>query len=346
MRRASELGLPLAFLFGTLCSTGCAKTDEPETPLTDVQPVYDYPFDGELRIDELQTKSTHNSYHVEPPNNDLLAWDYTNLSLDRQFSELGIRHIELDLHFELGTFNVFHLKLIDDHTTCATLVECLTVAKSWSDAHRGHHPLVIQLELKDNQNGDHELFFDELHREILSVWPEPRIVTPAFVKGAHANVSAGLASGWPTLGETRGKVIFTMDDIGETQRAYTHEHHDLEGRLVFPDSNPGDPYAAVMVANDPIGDAARIAAGLAAHMLVRTRADSDGVEAAANDTSKRTAALASGAHFVSTDYPALVDTTPYFVVIPGGTPSRCNPVTASKTCTSNALENPDQLLTP
>ena len=58
----------------------------------------------------------------------------------------------------------------------------------------------------------------------------------------------------------------------------------------------------------------------------------------------RDAALAGGAQFVSTDYevpdPRL---GPYVVKIPGGTPARCNPVTAPPNCTSDDIENPAAL---
>jgi hypothetical protein len=78
---------------------------------------------------------------------------------------------------------------------------------------------------------------------------------------------------------------------------------------------------------------------------VRTRADGDNVEPFAGDTSKRDAALASGAQFVSTDYPVIVPGvpmtgTPYVVDIPGGTPARCNPVTAPAACASTDIEDP------
>ena len=67
-------------------------------------------------------------------------------------------------------------------------------------------------------------------------------------------------------------------------------------------------------------------------MLVRTRADADTVQARSNDTTMRDAALAGGAQFVSTDY-EVPDPRfgPYVVRIPGGTPARCNPVTAPPT---------------
>ena len=51
-------------------------------------------------------------------------------------------------------------------------------------------------------------------------------------------------------------------------------------------------------------------------------------------------ALASGAQLVSTDYPAPVKGVNYVVEIPGGTPARCNPVTAPKECMSEWIEDP------
>ena len=86
--------------------------------------------------------------------------------------------------------------------------------------------------------------------------------------------------------------------------------------------------------NDPI--AARIAAGY----VVRTRADADTEEARHDDTSTRDAALASGATWVSTDYPVPNPAfgTGYFVEIPDGHPARCNPINAPYGCRSTALE--------
>ena len=75
---------------------------------------------------------------------------------------------------------------------------------------------------------------------------------------------------------------------------------------------------------------------------MRTRADADTVEARANDTSTRDAALASGAQWVSTDYPVpnygVGFATTYFAEIPGGTVARCNPVNAPRSCVSRQLE--------
>ncbi|MGI8710409.1 MAG: Ca2+-dependent phosphoinositide-specific phospholipase C, partial [Acidimicrobiales bacterium] len=81
--------------------------------------------------------------------------------------------------------------------------------------------------------------------------------------------------------------------------------------------------------------------------VVRSRADADTKQARDNDTSTRDAALASGAQWVSTDYPvpglAVGFTSPYFAEIPGGTVARCNPVNAPPSCVSSEL---DKIFTP
>ena len=51
------------------------------------------------------------------------------------------------------------------------------------------------------------------------------------------------------------------------------------------------------------------------------------------------AALAVGATWLSTNFPAKVEGRSYVATIPGGSPSRCNPVTAPKSCTAKDVED-------
>jgi hypothetical protein len=80
-------------------------------------------------------------------------------------------------------------------------------------------------------------------------------------------------------------------------------------------------------------------------MIVRTRPDADTNEARLNSTARRDAALASGAHLLSTDYerPDPVLGTGYVVRIPDGTPARCNPATAPPECRPADVEDPELL---
>src|SRR5690606_38043625 len=131
--------------------------------------------------------------------------------------------------------------------------------------------------------------------EIRSVFPEELLITPDLVRGEHESVAAAVAAeGWPTLGETRGRVLFFLDR-GDAQRdAYLRGHEDLSGRVLFVDGSATDPFAVVHVRNDPVRDFDVIQALVAAGHLVRTRADDE-------ETLAR--ALESGAHAISTNWP-------------------------------------------
>ena len=76
--------------------------------------------------------------------------------------------------------------------------------------------------------------------------------------------------------------------------------------------------------------------------VVRTRADSPVSSAQSGDTAQREAALASGAQWVSTDYPVPGRAerlgTDYVARLPGGAPARCNPVNTGPHCRDAALE--------
>lgn len=322
---------------------GCAETEPDPAPAP--APTFEYPLDDTLRFHHLQAKSTHNSYHVETEGNSIAALAFTHAPLDEQLAAQGVRHVELDLRFSasLGVFEVYHLPAIDQETTCRAFADCLRALAVWSDAHPAHHPITAQLELKDPIPGDLEEYFAAIHAEIEAIWPRDRLITPALVQADHPTLADAVRSdGWPTLGRLRGKLLLTLDDSGEWRDAYTRGRTSLDDRLIFADSDPSDPFAAIAVRNDP-ADAAAIAEALSANMLVRTRADSDNAEPLAGDTARRDAAFASGAHFVSTDYPAKTPELDYWVDVPGGSPSRCNPITAPAECTSPAIEDPDQL---
>ncbi|RLB60146.1 MAG: hypothetical protein DRI90_14395 [Deltaproteobacteria bacterium] len=324
---------------------GCADDDVSAAtlPTACLPASADHEQDDSLRLNHLQTKSTHNSYHVETDGNELDDWRYTHVPLDQQLETQGVRHFELDLRFSeaLGGFEIYHLPIIDEQTTCRLLTDCLAAIKGWSDQHCSHHPIVVQLELKDGQPADVEAYFATLHQDLLAVWPAERIITPASVQGDHDSLAAALQDeGWPTLGGLRGKVLFILDDSGAFQEAYTHGHLDLNDRLIFAHASPDQPFAAVAVLNDPVGGGTAIAEAVAAGMLVRTRADSGSVEPLNEDFARQQTALASGAHFVSTDYPAPVAYTSYWLDMPEGTPSRCNPVTSPAECESTAIEDP------
>jgi len=298
---------------------------------------------------------------------------YTHVPLPEQFGEQGIRQIELDIFADPDgglyadrqartLFNepaasglpeldepglkVLHVQEIDYETTCLTFVICLREVRQWSDDNPGHLPIMILIEAKDDPIPDPlnlgfavPLPFDRealgrIDAEIRSVFPDDRIILPDDVRGDAVTLElAVLTRGWPTLAEARGKVMFALDNGGDKRDTYVEGHTSLEGRVMFTNSPPGTPEAAFMKRNNPLANPGEIEELARQGYLVRTRADADTEEARSGDTTRRDAALASGAHFVSTDYPVPDPRfTDYRVVIPGEGVARCNPV-GSSDCT-------------
>ena len=104
------------------------------------------------------------------------------------------------------------------------------------------------------------------------------------------------------------------------------------------ETNAAQPSAAFVSVAKP--DATRITKLLLQNMMVRTLADADGVEARANDLTRATAAIQSGAQVVATDYPVADPTVGSYVVsLPTTAAARCDPVTAPKRCRDTDVEN-------
>ncbi|MDQ1475515.1 MAG: hypothetical protein QOE62_744 [Actinomycetota bacterium] len=370
----------LVALASACSSGGSGNSSAPATSTSSPSTtVAAYRLDHTLRMDQIQVLGSHNSYKGRPYPQVLAALygssaplartlDYAHAPLPKQFA-IGVRQIELDVwsdptggkfakpSFPIARgvhipdnpvmnapgFKIIHQADVDTNSTCLTFVLCLQLVKTWSDANPGHVPFGIQIEMKDDKAT--EPMFAELEKEILSVFSRPEIVTPDEVRGNAATLGAAVrAHGWPTLGRTRGRVYFLLDNEG-FRAAYLVGHPSLRGRLIFAPSSPGQDDAAFAKLNNPVGDAAKIKAALAAHMIVRTRADADTGEARLNDHSHEKVALSGGAQIVSTDYeqpdPKLGNG--YTTRIPGGTPARCNPVTAPPGCKSTDVENPARL---
>ena len=250
---------------------------------------------------------------------------------------------------------VLHAQDVDYRSNCLSLVRCLGAVKTWSDAHPTHAPIAILLELKDEAIPVvpsppavtpipwTSANIASIDNEINSVFAPSDIVRPDDVRGSYGTVNAGaLAGNWPTLAQSRGKVLFLMDN--SSKRAdYLHAFPGLHGADIFTNAQPGDPDAAFVEMNDPTGpNTAKIQDLVRSGYVVRTRADGDTVEARNNDTSTRDAAFASGAQWVSTDFAGAGSAaylgSNYSVELPSGTTARCDPVNAPRDCVDGPLD--------
>ena len=330
----------------------------------------------QVRLNQIQVIGSHNSYHIAPDEHVMAlleiidpglrnSLDYTHRPLEEQFSELGIRQIELDVFAdpEGGLFaapwgellggkkpvdrdpnglmdrpglKVLHVQDVDFRSTVLTFDAALHQVRHWSQAHPRHCPILVLIEVKQESIrqelttphpfGQDEL--DSIDREILSVFQPQEILKPDDVRGDHETLRDAIAEqGWPLLDEVRGKVMFALDNTGSERELYLKDHATLQGRMLFVSVGQEHEAAAFMKLNDVQADFDHIQQMVRAGFLVRTRADAGTKQARSNDGTTRDKALASGAQFVSTDYPEPDERlSEYHVGFPNGVIARGNPV--------------------
>lgn len=240
---------------------------------------------------------------------------------------------------EAPGLKVLHVQDVDYLSSTPTFVAALTLVREWSRAQPRHVPILVLVELKDETHGvlptrpvafDAERI-DEVDREIARVFSREHVLTPDDLRGDEPSLPAALRKrGWPTLEATRGKVIFALDNEDRIRDRYLAGRESLRGRWMFTSVPEDHPAAAWFKINDAVRDFDRIQRLVKAGFLVRTRADTGSSEARRNDTARRDRALASGAQFVSTDYPEpRADWSEYSVRlpdVPAGTVFRRNPL--------------------
>ncbi len=380
-----SVALPL-LLFVSLAAVGCGGADGGEAPayprddelrLNQIQVI------GSHNSYHIEPRPALLTALVRAVGSLAYGFAYTHRPLDEQFETQGVRQIEIDVfadpeggkfakrmgmrlihepvesgvpELERPGFKVLHVQDLDFESTCWTLIDCLQTVKRWSDAHSKHMPIMILIEAKDEiipiagsaiPLPFDKAQFDALDAEIRSVFPASQLITPDDVRGEHETLEEAVTTaGWPTLRQSRGRILFCLDNGGDYKQAYLDGHPSLRGRVMFTSSGPGEPEAAFIKLNSSIDDFALIQAAVAQGFVVRTRADGDTVEAQTGDTVPRDKALESGAQWISTDYPVPDPrwSTGYSATIPGGLPARCNPITAPPDCKPSDIENPEHLV--
>jgi len=330
MHSLTRILLPLAIL----AVTGCVAPNDDDS----AEPT---PAPGPLRLDEVQARCTHNSYHVAPSSPVVDEHRYTHAPLAAQLGEQGVRGFELDIHLDdADRLVVFHIPVIDQQTTCETFVECLQGIEGWSAANPQHHPIFVWMELKDDIDANKITNYDQIDAEIRSVFPPERLLEPDEVQGSYDSLREALTEeGWPLIDTVRGQTMFLLLEGEEHGGAYSDGYTSLAGKPIFVQTDASrfdTPIAAVAKIND--AGSADIAGAVQRRILVASN-----IGAADNsdedNEAKRQVALASGSNMLCDDFPAAVQGQEYWLDMPDGTPTRCNPLRASAECTAEGLES-------
>lgn len=215
-----------------------------------------------------------------------------------------------------------------------TLDGCLADLRTWSEAHPGHRPIQLKIEMKDGfmaNSGRGPAEFDALVADKLG----DAVYRPAQLRGAHATLDDAVqADGWPGRDELAGKFVIhlipgTVEQSNPLDQLWTDEEYaqhlrakDEDGTLdsatAFPavlGAEAGDPRTeryeeplrAWFVVFD--GDASRYADGSIDtswyadrnYLLVATSAHNvapaiDAREPSQEEAAARVAELAAGVH--------------------------------------------------
>ena len=321
----------------------------PDGMMPDVGPVDAEPPDVEpdadpnaLRVNHMQVRGTNNSYHTNTNPFDLEFRDYYHLPLAEQAGEQGIRFFDFDLDPDRRAGIALDPRVsdaLDVETICGPWFWCLFDFEFWLDDNPQHALIVFFVAESYRFNTPPGLLFqlDDLEEDAVLTLGRDRILTPADVRGEHRTLREAIQQrGWPTAEQTRGKVMFVLNDHAEARMRYIESGGlDPDDRLLFlmgdparaeaPDTGDevifsfepefdGDPW---YFETDP-GELERIRELVAAGYLVHGVSD---------DPEMVAELRAAGAHFIATRYPDEV-----FGGIPATGPIACNPVTRPDAC--------------
>lgn len=310
-----------------------------------------------LKINQLQIIGSHNSYRQHtylpmynfvqnisgmlPSEYDPNGWDYSHLPLPEQFSDYGMRSVELDIYNDPvgGKFNmrranglinepiavgipelqapgmkILHVPDFDYMTNYYTFVSAITAIKNWSDAHPRHIPIIILIESKTDAVSLPGFILtvpvlfdasaaDAIDAEIKSVFGEnlDQVITPDKFRGSYSTLSAAAEDNAWPMLGDARGKIMFVME-GQAIEPYLAGHPVLEGRAMFIYSDVGNPETAFVILNSAVADETEIQQTVAAGYMVRTRSDANTDEARTGDYSGMNAAFEGGAQIISTDY--------------------------------------------
>jgi len=359
MRRLCVAALALGLVACDMPDMG-APTDD-GVGAGDMGPMVDGgpPGDEALRINQMQMRATVNSYHdflfdFRPEE----EWGHVRWRHPRLIEQVqsGIRVFDFDvagdrvawINIEPATvewagdwFNNCGV-VRDGEPLIGDLRMCLWDLRDWCDAHPDHPLIVVLLGEADTFDQPSQVMWqlDDLEGYVLSGLGRERLIVPADLRGEHPSIWAAIqADGWPTIAETRGKVMIVLNDRGPIRATYLmNGGEDPADRLMFmtgdPDTAGDEAVADEVVFTFEPGVLWEFETDMAHLERMRELVDRGFLVHAITDDPEKAALLRrEGVHFVGTRFPEEV-----FGPV-GEHPTTCNPVTAPLWCRDEMFES-------
>ena len=156
-----------------------------------------------LPLNHFRVVGSHNSYHMKS-SYPIPAHQYAHAALPAQLGDYsdGVRQVELDIHILEGEGGsvLYHVQLLDDHTNCYCLTECLQLVREWSLTYTQHYPVMLMLEFKrqayeDLLVGLNGLTCNDLYNlevALFDVFPPGSFLLPRDVRGSFPSLLSAL----------------------------------------------------------------------------------------------------------------------------------------------------------
>jgi hypothetical protein len=211
---------------------------------------------------------------------------------------------------------ILHIKDVDYQSNVQTWQEAMIRLRDWSDSHRDHSVVFVNIEVKSESPGGSSALmrmlgfkrapeFDssslqELSNTALEVLSN-RIYAPAAMRGNHPSLKARVAhDGWPTVEETKGRFIFIVEGLSAElqQQVLSKEYFSP----FFYYGAEEHPEVVFVLKNNSRSQEDEIRRCVSTGLMVRTRADEGTYESRNEDYSGWEAAIRSHAQIISTDF--------------------------------------------
>ncbi|MFE1859358.1 Ca2+-dependent phosphoinositide-specific phospholipase C [Streptomyces anandii] len=248
--RRKAFGLAATVLLGLASAWGTATPGNAAT----VKPMPDTSALDDVPLNQISVPGLHNAYDKSKSKSITAGLD------------LGARLLEIDAYSTYGNpggWVVSHSDPLINDNNCTyrtgsgvfrktwengSLRTCLDDLRAWSDAHPGHDPVYLKLELKWGFRSNADMGPTQLDQLVAAHLGAGNLFTPADMLGtAYPTLdAAALAGAWPSWGRLRGKFIvfpitgtienrlsgYKLDNLS-TEQEYAQHLADLSaaGRL-------------------------------------------------------------------------------------------------------------------
>lgn len=309
-----------------------------------------------LRLNDIRIIASHNSYKKRPhpkvlkflskfqdklgDQNNPKFIDYGHLPFEEQFTDYGIRGVELDVnydpkggHYRRRRVNLFlfgqkqrikdrsmkkpgfkllHISDVDFETNYFTLIDGLKAIKDWSEKNENHIPIFINIEAKGSHPADESktlrfLGFKKCIPFDTTAYHKLESEIASVFDQNQIYKPSDFKAGHSSINERVENVGWPLLSESRGKVIFIlegnnqHLYRSFNQPLMFYYGEPNDVNTAFLLRNHSQG----IESSISEHsgkFIIRTRSDAGTVQSRDNDYLMWESALNSNAQIISTDY--------------------------------------------